>query len=323
MDLISVIVPIYKVEDYLDRCVGSIVAQTYTELEIILVDDGSPDQCPQMCNEWAKKDGRIKVIHKMNGGLSDARNAGMAIASGNFIGFVDSDDWIAPEMYERLYRTLRKDGSDVAACSVQMVWEDDTPNRMLTKQINCVLDRSKAQQALLNEAELKQPVWYKLYRRETIDGILFEAGKCHEDVFWSYQVIGNANKISIIDYVGYFYWQRKGSIMYENYSIKRLDALEAMIIRQKYIEENFPDLEVIAKRSLFFSCIYQYQQALLYLSPIDKQFAIKKIQRITAKYKLRISDLGGLSPKQRIWAMFASLSIEYTCRLRNWLGVGV
>ena len=114
--LISVIVPVYKVEQYLDKCVESIVNQTYRNLEIILVDDGSPDNCPAMCDGWAKRDYRIKVIHKANGGLSDARNAGIAVASGEFIGFVDSDDWVAPFFYERLISILIDNDCDISAC---------------------------------------------------------------------------------------------------------------------------------------------------------------------------------------------------------------
>ena len=111
---ISVIVPVYKVEAFLDRCVQSIVSQSYKNLEIILVDDGSPDNCPSLCDAWAAKDSRIKVIHKENGGLSDARNAGMAIATGELMGFVDSDDWIAPGMYQHLYDRMKEDNSDIA-----------------------------------------------------------------------------------------------------------------------------------------------------------------------------------------------------------------
>ena len=112
---ISVIVPVYKVEPYLDKCVSSIVNQTYTNLEIILVDDGSPDSCPTMCDAWAEKDSRIRVIHKPNGGLSDARNAGIVVATGELMAFVDSDDWIASDMYEHLYQRLTEDDSDIAA----------------------------------------------------------------------------------------------------------------------------------------------------------------------------------------------------------------
>ena len=133
-ELISIIVPVYRVEPYLDRCVQSIVDQTYQNLEIILVDDGSPDNCPAMCDAWAAKDSRVKVIHKENGGLSDARNAGLAAAAGEYIGFVDSDDWISPDMYRLLYENMAEHGSDVSACGVEMVWEDRTPPRLLTKR---------------------------------------------------------------------------------------------------------------------------------------------------------------------------------------------
>ena len=113
---ISIIVPVYKVEKYLDKCVNSIVGQTYKNLEIILVDDGSPDNCPAMCDEWAQKDSRIKVIHKKNGGLSSARNAGLDACTGDYIGFVDSDDWIEPDMYEYLLNIGMKNNADVSRC---------------------------------------------------------------------------------------------------------------------------------------------------------------------------------------------------------------
>ena len=141
---ISVIVPVYKVEAYLDKCISSIANQTYRNLEIILVDDGSPDNCPAMCDTWAEKDSRIRVIHKTNGGLSDARNAGMAIATGELMTFVDSDDWIAPDMCEHLYQRLAGDNSDIATCGVQMVWEDKTPSRTLTRESSCVLNQEEA-----------------------------------------------------------------------------------------------------------------------------------------------------------------------------------
>ena len=133
--LISVIVPIYNVEEYLNRCVESIVNQTYQKLEIILVDDGSPDNCPRMCDDWAKKDSRIKVIHKENGGLSDARNAGMKITTGEYISFIDSDDYIETCMIEILYEAIKKYDCDIASCRVRIVM-DDKPSIPLTSAID-------------------------------------------------------------------------------------------------------------------------------------------------------------------------------------------
>lgn len=126
--LISVIVPVYKVEQYLEKCVNSITAQTYSNLEIILVDDGSPDKCGDICDSLAEKDKRIKVIHKMNGGLSSARNAGIDIATGQYIGFVDSDDFIEPEMYEKLLKLIKQEGTKLAVCAVNYVYEDGKKN---------------------------------------------------------------------------------------------------------------------------------------------------------------------------------------------------
>jgi len=324
MKLISIIVPIYNVEKYLDRCIYSIVDQTYKELEIILVDDGSPDNCPAMCDVWAEKDSRIKVIHKENGGLSDARNAGLEVANGELIGFVDSDDWIAPEMYERLMKALENDQSDIAACTVEMVWEDGTPNRLLTIQENLILDRSEAQLALLNETKLKQPVWYKLYKKSVIDGKQFEVGKQHEDVYWSYQVIGNANQVSIIDYVGYFYLQRQGSIMDNNsYTIKRLDAMEAFERRYKYISEEFPELEPIARRNIVVSCIYHGQMALRYLPKDEQKKAIDYLNDVKSRYRLTHKDYADEKITHRVWFFIAGKSLKTVCKMKNCLGIGM
>ena len=184
---ISVVVPVYKVEAFLNRCIESIIYQSYENLEIILVDDGSPDNCPAMCDTWAERDSRIRVIHKKNGGLSDARNAGMAVASGIYLSFVDSDDWIAPEMYQSLVCFLEKDHSDIAACGVEMVWDGEEKRAMLTPTGDCILEKEEAMRSIIQETRLKQPVWYKLYRRAVVENILFPVGKYHEDVFWSYR----------------------------------------------------------------------------------------------------------------------------------------
>lgn len=322
-ETISVIIPVYNVELYLDRCVQSVSAQTYNVLEIILVDDGSTDHCPSLCEEWAKKDSRIKVIHKPNGGLSDARNAGMAAASGDYIAFVDSDDWIAPEMLKRLLLAIHQDKSDIAACSVRMVWEDDRPGRMLTVRTNCVLDRQEAQRALLEEKLIKHPVWYKLYKRGAIQNIPFEKGKYHEDIFWSYQVIGNAARISLIDYIGYFYTQRSTSIMGAAYSRKRLDAIEAHERWYCYLKDRFPELRVEACVHLWEKCIYHGQMVLRYLSQDEQGEAFTKIEQVIRKHNLKWPDFSAKPMKRKIWLVMAKVSLRLTCRIRNAIGVGM
>ena len=320
---ISVIVPVYKVEPYLDRCVQSIVDQTYANLEIILVDDGSPDNCPAMCDAWAEEDSRIKVIHKENGGLSDARNAGMAEASGEYIAFVDSDDWIAPEMLRKLHDALQRDDSDIAACTVQMVWEDDTPDELLTVQTNRVLNHLEAQKALLRESLLKQPVWYKLYRRETVLGIPFEVGKNHEDVYWSYQTIGRAKRVSLIDYIGYVYLQRENSIMGAGYSMKRLDAIEAFERRYHYLAANFPELEKEARLSIVGNCIYHGQMALKYLPKDERRQALRYLNEVKSRYPIKREDYADRKFTYRLWLDMARVSLKMTCRMRTKMNVGM
>lgn len=322
-DLISIIVPVYKVEKYLDRCVKSIINQTYKNLEIILIDDGSPDQCPYMCEEWSKRDPRIKVIHKQNGGLSDARNEGLKISTGEFIGFVDSDDWIAPKMYERLLNAIIVDQSDIAQCNVKMVWENNLHSRILLQPNNCVLKRDEAQLELLNESKLKQPVWNKLYRKNIIKGIPFEKGKYHEDVFWSYQAIGNAESVSIIDYIGYYYWQHAESIMGEKYSLKRLDAVEGKCNRQEYFRKYFPELESKALIDLWFTCLYQGQAVLRELKKGEKAQALEFLNKVLCKYPITKNEIKDLNITHCIWILLAEISFIKTCQIRNLLKVGV
>lgn len=317
---ISVIVPVYKVEPYLDKCVSSIVNQTYKNLEIILVDDGSPDNCPAMCDAWAEKDSRIRVIHKTNGGLSDARNAGMTVATGELMAFVDSDDWIAPDMYEYLYRRLAEDNSDIAACGVQMVWEDKTPSRTLTREGSCVLNQEEAMRAIIEESWLKQPVWYKLYKTALVRDILFPVEKYHEDVFWSYQAVGKAQKVSVSDHIGYYYLQRGGSIMGAGYSLKRLDAVKAKVQRCAYIQERFPALSPLAIKDLWFTCIYQGQLALRALNKAEAEKILTYFENLVETHPFQMEEC---SLKERLWLNMAKSSLAVACRIRNALKIGL
>lgn len=317
---ISIIVPAYKVELYLDKCVSSIINQTYTNLEIILVDDGSPDNCPAMCDAWAEKDQRIRVIHKQNGGLSDARNAGMAAATGELMAFVDSDDYLAPDMYEHLYQRMSQDESDISACGVQMVWDDGTPPRMLTCQGSCTLNREDAMRAIIEESWLKQPVWYKLYKTALIRDIAFPVGKYHEDVFWSYQAVGRADRVSVSDRVGYFYRQRGGSIMGEGYSLKRLDAVTAKVQRCAYIQERFPALSPLVIKDLWFTCIYQGQLALRTLNKTDAEKILACFEDAMKAHPFQMREC---SMKEILWLNMAKSNLTATCRVRNVIKIGL
>lgn len=239
-ELISVIIPIYKVEEYLDECITSVIAQTYTNLEIILVDDGSPDNCPQMCDNWAKKDARIKVIHKRNGGLSDARNAGLDIATGEYISFVDSDDYIKPDMLEKLYASICKVDADIAACGI-LNCEGDRQNTWGCRDF--VGSSEQIYGLLYDDAAYPVTAWNKLYRRCCWEKFRFPVGKICEDAFTTYQLIHRANRIVMIPEALYCYRIRPESIMTSSFSLKRMDEEEAWRCNYQFIDRHYPRLK--------------------------------------------------------------------------------
>ncbi len=210
--LISVIVPIYKVEKYLAQCVESILAQTHKELEIILVDDGSPDGCGAMCDDYAKRDSRVKVIHKENGGLSDARNAGLAVCTGDYIGFVDSDDYIAPDMYETLAAFAEKEDLDVAMCGVTDLWPDREERTPVFPPVILTDTDAILQEFLVPVHGTSIPVWSRIYRASVFKDLYFEKGRYYEDGFYLLPWIERTRRFGRLCDRKYFYIHRAGSI---------------------------------------------------------------------------------------------------------------
>lgn len=323
MELISVIVPIYKVEAYLDRCVQSIVNQTYTNLEIILVDDGSPDQCPQMCDTWAKRDARVRVVHKENGGLSDARNAGLSIAGGEYIAFVDSDDAVKPDYLSSLYQVMQQENADIAECGVLLVREDGEVLRERSCEEECLaMDRIEALRRLVLEQGVFQTVWNKLYRRSVIEGIPFEKGKYHEDEFWTYRVFERAERIAVICRPMYRYLQRSASIMGDGYSLKRLDGLEARAQRMRDLQK-YSELAELTRQQFALDCMYHWQCACRHLSGEERACAVRRIRtQLKETDPVRWNKLT-LKTKYKVWyALFRKVP-DYVVKMRNCIGIGV
>lgn len=234
---ISVIVPVYKVEKYLDRCVESIVNQTYKNLEIILVDDGSPDNCPAMCDAWAKKDERIRVIHKENGGLSSARNAGIDESTGDCIFFLDSDDYIRNDCLDVMLSRLEKDESEMCISNVQMVDEEYSFIGTPEPKKDEIISKEKAFSRLgTSEGEYYVISCAKLYKKFIFEEVRFPESKLHEDEFVYYKIIDKCNIISIVSDSLYFYLKHKGSIT-GCISKKRLDAVEAFYYQALFFLE--------------------------------------------------------------------------------------
>lgn len=321
--LISLIVPIYNVEKYLDRCVKSLVSQTYENIEIILVEDGSPDKCSQICDLWKEKDRRIKVIHKENGGLSDARNTGIKVAKGEYMLFVDSDDWVSPDYVLVLYQAMLSTNADICECEV-LKTNGENLGRILEKKWQPVCYGTElALKLLIKDSVFHQYVWNKIYRVACVKDIFFIQGKINEDEFWTYRVFGNANRIAKIDKKMYYYFQRNDSIMGENYNFKHLDALEAKIERQQYIERNFPALSLEARIDLIQSCIYSGQMILAYMIGEERNMAMKRAYNYLKKATKNVDYLfERISFKQNVWLILARTNFMLTCKVRNILKIG-
>lgn len=322
MELISVIVPVYKVEDCLDKCVRSIAEQTYSNLEIILVDDGSPDRCGAMCEAWAQKDHRIKVVHKENGGLSDARNAGMKVATGSLISFIDSDDWVEPDFLETLLGAMNDRNAQIAECAVELVDEQGNVLRLRkAAEVPCV-DKIDGLRRMIFEDGIFQTVWNKLYRREVLEGILFEKGKYHEDDFWTYQVFDRMERLAIVDRPMYHYLQRSGSIMGAGYSLRRLDGLEARFHRMEYLSK-YEQLKDLTRQQLMLDYMWHLQCVLRNLQGEDRKTAVVMIMKMKkATSKVQFKKLT-LNIKYRVWYKVFQLTPKMTARIRNLLGIGL
>lgn len=241
MELISVIIPIYNSDKYLSRCILSIQEQLYENLEIILVDDGSTDDSLKICQEYAEKDLRIKVIHKENGGLSSARNKGLECSSGEYIFFVDSDDYIATETLQILLNEIKLNYADVAMCEYIKVDENGGLLELpALKEENIII--VNGERLLLENAYGKEKtfvvVWNKLYKRKIFEKIRFCEGKTHEDEFIFHKICMQCETIVRVNKIFYYYTQRKESIMGIGVSEKSIDALEAYLSRILYMKKN-------------------------------------------------------------------------------------
>lgn len=239
--LISIIIPVYKVEKYLEKCIQSVINQTYENLQIILVDDGSPDNCGKICDEYAKKDHRIEVIHKSNGGLSDARNKGLEMAKGEYIGFVDSDDYIEADMYEVLYNLLKQYNADVSICNFYTVSQGKISIKNADNGIN-EYNRIEILKEILLDKNIQSYAWNKLYKKELFDEIKYPIGKKYEDIGTTFYLLEKCNKIVVTGKSEYYYINRQDSIVNNVTESTITDYIELIMQRYDYIEENIKEL---------------------------------------------------------------------------------
>ncbi len=302
--LISVIVPVYNVEKYLDRCVESIVNQTYKNLEIILVDDGSPDNCPKMCDEWAKKDNRIKVVHKQNGGAASTRNAGLDVFTGEYVFFVDSDDTIVDNAIEYLLSIIYDNSCDMAVGRYVKVTDNVEESVAFTDNVNIYSETEYWQKYYeyyysgKDEYAITMIIpCCKLINRKVFNDLRFDEGKFYEDEFIIHSLVSKCSRIAFVDSKLYMYYQYQTSIMHRKGVKNSLDAVEALERRLDYfIEKNMPCID---------EAVLHYLSALKNL--MNAKYKPFTSKNIITQYRLgykKYINYCNLSKKQRLVCTF-------------------
>ena len=256
-ELISIIVPVYNVEQYLEKCVDSIINQKYKNLEIILVDDGATDSSGKLCDELAKIDNRIKVYHKENGGLSDARNYGVERATGDYIGFVDSDDYIDSEMYEELYEAIKKENVDVVECNLKIIYPDRVELFTEQKYYNVYIKQEYLEEYLKIE-KIFGSACVRLIKSDIAKKLKFPVGKLYEDTYYAYDLIEKVDRYVIMNNPYYNYLMRENSITNTKFNPRIFDLIEIVEKFRKTTYENYPGLKEAAdcrKMYAYFSVL--------------------------------------------------------------------
>lgn len=259
---ISVIVPVYKVEPYLERCVRSVQNQTFQDFELILVDDESPDRCGELCDDYARQDPRIRVLHKKNGGLSDARNAGMDLARGRYVCFVDSDDFIDPEMLQVLYDLAQKHQAEIAICGVRDCYKGRVQEHNPVEE-ELVVSGVEALRLTLEGKKLLVSVCTKLICRELAEKNRFRKGRTYEDAFYNPQLLLGAKVVAVTTRSLYSYWHRADSITTHPFREQNMDVIDAYTYNLEQVTEHCPELEDVARFRLHWAYFVVLDKILL------------------------------------------------------------
>ena len=284
MPKISIIVPVYKVEKYLDRCVESILAQTFSDFEVILIDDGSPDDCPVMCDEWAKNDARIRVIHQSNHGQAAARNRALDVAEGNYICFIDSDDYVHPKFLEILYNNLISSNADVSVCSYKRTNKSNDVNNVNNNSLKYSgVDFVK--KGLVGDIPCGVwLLWDKLFKKECFDNVRLPIGRINEDNATVYKILYEAKTVVATDAVLYYYFENTNSTVLQKFSKKHLDWLLVPQEMIEYFTKHNDQLLVDKCNKMYLHSLEDmYKKVCLHLN--DKELEKDLRKRLIAQYK--------------------------------------
>ncbi len=252
---ISIIVPIYNNDQYLSKCLDSILVQTFEDIEVILINDGSTDQSGEICDEYAKKDERVEVIHQQREGVSSARNKGVELATGDYIGFVDGDDYISEDMYENLYEACMATGSSIAICKLGREMNGVLTNSDIGEFYIKELDHDEAMSELFKGILYRFSLCNKLFSTHCFKGITFPVGRIHEDLSTTYKLFAHANQAVYINKIGYIYVKQKNSILTTTYHEKRLDAFTGWDEIIPFMQREYPQLSSQVMECFVYSVV--------------------------------------------------------------------
>lgn len=303
MPIVSVIVPVYKVEKYIRRCVDSVIAQTFTDFELILVDDGSPDDCGKICESYKVKDSRIHVIHQENGGLSAARNAGIDWVFNNsnskYFTFIDSDDWVHPQYLELLYQAICRYDVKISMCKfkVSMGEECETvkykDDAKLESSENAYTDEGNGIYAY---------AWGRMIERDLLSGIRYPNGKLFEDVFTTHKIFFSVKQIAVVDARLYYYFQNEEGITYSKWSLKKMDEIEAFETVIRDCKYTHPNVALLGKKHILFVTLPAFYRQVLQLDVEDRKkymgIVRKKMRRAIFLYG---KECGLVFKKNTLW----------------------
>lgn len=262
--MVSIIIPVYNVQDYLARCVDSVLTQTYTDLEIILVDDGSIDISGDICDEYALHNARVRVIHKENGGLSDARNAGLDVARGNYVAFIDADDYVHPSFVELLLKTINETGAQIAVSTWQELKDGDKPRKVKTKRPRCtILTQEEAISSVFYQKKLNHSSCSRIFETQLFNNLRFPEGMLYEDLAIIYPLLCKVEKVALINTPMYYYMHRQGSII-TTMSLRRTHVLDHIERIEEQVTDEAPQY-LPAVRSRHLSACFN----MLRLMPVD------------------------------------------------------
>lgn len=299
---ISIVVPVYKVERYLPKCIESLLAQTLANIEIILVDDGSPDRCGEICDAYAATDARIRVIHKTNEGVSAARNDGIAVAKAPVIGFVDSDDWIEPDMYEVLLKALKDSDADMAVCNVWYDYADHCrPDAQYITEARTV-SRDEALRLLVEDKVIHNYPWDKIFRKEVLKDLFTEDIR-YEDIVVMVRWVANIKKMAMTPYRGYHYVQRSDSYLHSQSEVQITEYISALKSQLEFLKSRnlVPDcwdsfMYRIVREGVIYSKYIAYENL-----PKQTIYArIKSIADLIRPYQHSVERMLGKKHRRRL-----------------------